>query len=304
MNKINNFEDYLNQYEQSKTNNGQYWSSVAENLNWIKKWDQVSSGDFSHQNVEWFKGAKTNLSMNCLDRHLETKGNKNALIYVKNDPNQTPEYVTYNQLHERVCKFANILIKHGVKKGDRVCFYMGMTPELMIGVLACTRIGAIHSVVFGGFSAKALSDRINDCEAKILITNDWGLRGDKEIPLKNVADEALKNSPSITNVIVQKSGSSEVQMKDGRDFWFEEENENASSICEPVEMDSEDPLFILYTSGSTGKPKGLLHTTGGYMTYAYHTFRNVFQVEEDDIYWCTADIGWITGHTYITYSHF
>ena len=179
-----------------------------------------------------------------------------------------------------MCKFANILIKHGVKKGDRVCFYMGMTPELMIGVLACTRIGAIHSVVFGGFSAKALSDRINDCEAKILITNDWGLRGDKEIPLKNVADEALKNSPSITSVIVQRSGSSEVQMKDGRDFWFEEENENVSSNCEPVEMDSEDPLFILYTSGSTGKPKGLLHTTGGYMTYAYHTFRNVSRLQK------------------------
>ena len=301
MNKINNFEEYLNQYDQSKTNNDEYWSSVAENLNWMKKWDQVSSGDFSNQNVEWFKGAKTNLSMNCLDRHLETNGNKNALIYVKNDPSQTPEYVTYNQLHQRVCKFANILLKHGVKKGDRVCFYMGMTPELMIGVLACTRIGAIHSVVFGGFSAKALSDRINDCEDKIVITNDWGLRGDKEIPLKNVADEALKNCPSITSVIVQKSGSTEIQMTPGRDFWFEEENENVSTNCEPVEMDSEDPLFILYTSGSTGKPKGLLHTTGGYMTYAFHTFRNVFQVEQDDIYWCTADIGWITGHTYITY---
>jgi acetyl-CoA synthetase len=301
MEQIHTFNDYLNQYEQSKTHNSQYWEGVASNLDWFKKWDKASSGDFSSTNVKWFEGAQTNLAYNCLDRHLEENGDKNALIYVKNDPEQTPEYVTYKELHERVCRFANILKNHGIKKGDRVCFYMGMTPELMIGVLACARIGAVHSVVFGGFSAKALADRINDCEANILITNDWGVRGDKLIALKNVADEALEKCTTIKSVIVQKSADKKISMKDGRDFWFDAEMEKVSSDCPAVKQESEDPLFILYTSGSTGKPKGLLHTTGGYMTYAYHTFRNVFQVQENDIYWCTADIGWITGHTYITY---
>ena len=301
MNQINSFEDYLNQYEQSKTNSNNYWASVAANLKWFKKWDNVQSGDFKRTNVKWFEGGETNLAYNCLDRHLDDRANKTALIYVKNDPRAKEEKVTYKQLHERVCRFANILKKHDIKKGDRVCFYMGMTPELMIGVLACARIGAIHSVVFGGFSAKALADRINDCEAKILITNDWGVRGDKLVPLKNVADEALKNCPSIKSVIVQQSADSKIEMKDGRDFWFEAEDKKVSNTCPAEIQQAEDPLFILYTSGSTGKPKGLLHTTGGYMTYAYHTFRNVFQMEENDIFWCTADIGWITGHTYITY---
>ncbi len=301
MNKIQSFDDYLSQYEQSKANLVKYWESIASNLEWFKKWDSAHSGDFTTTSVTWFDGAETNLSYNCLDRHLETRGEKTALIYVHNDPKKAPEHISYIQLHQRVSQFANMLKNHGVEKGDRVCFYMGMTPELMIGVLACARIGAVHSVVFGGFSAKALADRINDCEAKVLITNDWGLRGDKLIPLKNVADEALESCPSISSVIVQKSAPENVMMKDGRDYWFETENQKASTDCPAETQQSEDPLFILYTSGSTGKPKGLLHTTGGYMTYAYHTFRNVFQVEENDVYWCTADIGWITGHTYITY---
>ena len=301
MDQIKSFNDYLNQYEQAKTSNAEYWSSIAKNLHWFKPWDQVQSGDFKNLNIKWYEGGQTNLSYNCLDRHLQTRSNKTALLYVKNDPQSPVEKISYQQLHERVCQFANLLKNHGVKKGDRVCFYMGMTPELMIGVLACTRIGAVHSVVFGGFSAKALSDRINDCEAKVLITNDWGVRGDKLVPLKNVVDEALEKSPSITSVIVQRSANEKISMMDGRDFWFEEEVKKVSNDCPAEKLESEDPLFILYTSGSTGKPKGLLHTTGGYMTYAFHTFRNVFQVEENDIYWCTADIGWITGHTYITY---
>jgi len=301
MNQIHSFEEYLNQYELSKNNSDQYWSKVAENLEWFQKWDRVSSGDFTNTNVKWFEGGKTNLAYNCLDRHLKERGDKTALIYVKNDPEAKEEKVTYRELHQRVCRFANILKKHKIKKGDRVCFYMGMTPELMIGVLACARIGAIHSVVFGGFSAKALADRINDCEAKILITNDFGVRGDKLIPLKKVADDALESCPTITSVIVQKSTEEKVVMKTGRDYWFEEELKDISADCPAETQQAEDPLFILYTSGSTGKPKGLLHTTGGYMTYAYHTFRNVFQVKENDVYWCTADIGWITGHTYITY---
>ena len=299
--QIKNMDNYRQQYTQSIEDKNHYWENIASNLHWFQPWTDVQTGSFKELNIKWFKGGKTNLSYNCLDRHLKTSGDKTALTYVHNDPELPPVNVSYKELHERVCQFANMLKKHDIKKGDRVCFYMGMTPELMIGVLACARIGAIHSVVFGGFSAKALADRINDCEAKVLITNDWGIRGDKLIPLKDVADEALLTCSSITSVIVQKSGDKDISMKEGRDFWFEQEIENVGANCPAEELDSEDPLFILYTSGSTGKPKGLLHTTGGYMTYAFHTFRNVFQMEKDDIFWCTADIGWITGHTYITY---
>ncbi len=302
MDKINSADEYQRQYSFSLKENSDYWSSVAKNLHWFRPFSKVQSGDFNNLDIKWFEDGKTNLSYNCLDRHLESKKDKNALIYVKNDPEAEIEFITYEELHTRTCQMANLLKKAGVKKGDRVIFYMGMTPELMTGILACTRIGAIHSVVFGGFSAKALSDRINDCEAKVLFTNDVSLRGTKKIPLKQITDEALSSSPSIEKVFVQRVDLEyDTPMKEGRDFYLEDSMMELSAECEAEELDSEDPLFILYTSGSTGKPKGLLHTTGGYMTYAYHSFRNVFQVEENDIYWCTADIGWITGHTYTTY---
>ncbi|MCO4794223.1 MAG: acetate--CoA ligase [Bacteriovoracaceae bacterium] len=301
MGRITNKNEYTEHYNLSMKDGDAYWGKIAEELHWFKKWDSVQSGNFDDLNLKWFEGSKTNMSYNCLDRHLEKNGDKVAVIYEDNDPSVKARTFTYKELHAEVCKMANVMKERGVKKGDRVCFYMSMVPELLIGVLACTRIGAIHSVVFGGFSANALSGRIQDSECSMLITNDGGYRGNKIIPLKDIADEALESCPSIENVLVVKRTDSDIKWKEGRDHWLGELMEKASTECEAEQLDAEDPLFILYTSGSTGKPKGLLHTTAGYMTYAYHTFRNVFQVEEDDIYWCTADIGWITGHTYITY---
>jgi len=278
-----------------------FWGDYAEQFTWHKKWNKVCSGNFQNLDYKWFEGAKLNMSENCLDRHLATKGDKVALLFEPNDPNEDVKRYTYKQLHKEVCKMANVLKNKGVKKGDIVTFYMGMVPELLIGIVACTRIGAIHSVVFGGFSATALADRMIDAKSTILVTNDASYRGNKTVPLKETADEAVAKSPTVKTVIVAKRIGNKVNMQAGRDVWLHEELEKASDTCAPASMDAEDPLFILYTSGSTGKPKGQLHTTAGYMTWAKFTFENVFQVNENDLYWCTADIGWVTGHTYITY---
>jgi acetyl-CoA synthetase len=296
-------QDYDNAYEQVNSNPEKFWSGVAENFSWKKKWDEVQSGTIGEANIKWFEGGELNITENCLDRHLENNAEKIALLFEPNDPNEKPIQYTYKELHEAVCKASNMIKDLGVKKGDRVCLYMSMVPELLISVLACARIGAIHSVVFGGFSAKALAGRIEDCECKLLITNDAGFRGAKTIPLKEISDEALamKECRSIEKVLVHKRVGEEVNMIDGRDVWWHDIYDGASSECPAEVMRSEDPLFILYTSGSTGKPKGILHTTAGYMIWAAYTFSNVFQVNDNDTYWCTADIGWITGHSYITY---
>ncbi|GAA4823786.1 acetate--CoA ligase [Algivirga pacifica] len=301
MNKMNNLEDYAIDYRKSVTEPEKFWAYQAERFVWRKKWDTVLEYDFEDYNVEWYKNGKLNITENCLDRHLLNRSDKTAIHWVPNDPKEQDRIFTYKQLHEEVSRFANVLKNNGVQKGDRVCLYMPMVPELAIAVLACARIGAIHSVVFGGFSADALAGRINDAEAKILLTANFGPRGSKKIGLKNIADEALENCPGIETAIVLQRTDDAVEMKAGRDKWWHEELEKVETFCEPEIMDSEDPLFILYTSGSTGKPKGVVHTTGGYMVYTAYTFRNVFQYQEDDIYWCTADIGWITGHSYIVY---
>ncbi|MCL4122603.1 UNVERIFIED_CONTAM: hypothetical protein GTU68_016751 [Idotea baltica] len=268
---------------------------------WRKKWDNVLSWDFSKPEVKWFEGAQLNITENCIDRHLSTRGNKTAILFEPNDPKEAAQHITYKQLHERVNKFANVLKNEGIKKGDRVCIYLPMIPELAVSVLACARIGAIHSVVFAGFSATALSTRINDSDCKMVITSDGSYRGKKTIDLKGIVDEALEDCPNIKSVLVAKRINSDINMESGRDQWLQPLLDNASADCEAEIMNAEDPLFILYTSGSTGKPKGMVHTTGGYMVYTAYTFKNVFQYRENDVYWCTADIGWITGHSYIVY---
>ena len=268
---------------------------------WRKKWDKVLSWDFSKPEVKWFEGAQLNITENCIDRHLATRGEKTAILFEPNDPNGKAEYITYNQLHERVNQFANVLKGQGIKKGDRVCIYLPMIPELAISVLACARIGAIHSVVFAGFSATALSTRINDSDCKMVITSDGSYRGAKTIDLKGIVDEALETCDGVNCVLVAKRINSDITMKTGRDKWLQPLLDDASKACKAEIMDAEDPLFILYTSGSTGKPKGMVHSTAGYMVYTAYTFKNVFQYKEGDVYWCTADIGWITGHSYIVY---
>ena len=299
---ITNNELYHENYKQASNNPKQFWGELAkENFLWKKPWDSVLDFDFSIPKISWFNGAQLNITENCIDRHLKTNANKTAIIFEPNDSNSSSEHISYKDLHERVNKFANVLKSRGIKKGDRVCIYLPMIPELAVSVLACARIGAIHSVVFAGFSSIALATRINDCDCSLLITSDGSYRGKKTIDLKGIVDEALESCPSVKNVLVAKRIHSDINMKEGRDQWLQPLLDDASIQCTPVVMDAEDPLFILYTSGSTGQPKGMVHTTAGYMVYTAYTFKNIFQYKADDIYWCTADIGWITGHSYIVY---
>ncbi|NVN18915.1 acetate--CoA ligase [Muricauda sp. HICW] len=299
---IKHLEEYFQVYRKSVRNPEEFWEEVAEeHFFWRKKWDSVLEWDFTKPEISWFKGAKLNITENCIDRHIRIRGDKTAILFEPNDPNEEAEHITYLQLHERVCKYANVLKDKGVEKGDRVVIYLPMIPDLAIALLACARIGAIHSVVFAGFSSTALATRINDCGAKMVLTSDGSYRGKKEIDLKAIVDEALESCPDVDSVLVSKRTGGKVTMKEGRDVWVQPLLDKAYSDCVPELMDAEDPLFILYTSGSTGRPKGMVHTTGGYMVYTAYTFKNVFQYREEDVYWCTADIGWITGHSYIVY---
>ena len=299
---IKNLEEYYKVYRKSIREPELFWEEIAEeHFNWYKKWDKVLSWDFKKPEVKWFDGAKLNITENCIDRHLRTRGNKTAIIFEPNNPAEDALHITYKQLHEQVNRLANVLTNKGIKKGDRVCIYLPMIPELAISLLACARIGAIHSVVFAGFSATALSTRINDSGCKMVLTSDGSYRGNKTIDLKGIVDEALTKCPGVNSVLVVKRINSDITMLKGRDSWLQPLLNKASVTYEPEIMSAEDPLFILYTSGSTGKPKGMVHPTAGYMGYTAYTFKNVFNYKEEDIYWCTADIGWITGHSYIIY---
>ena len=299
---IGSLDQYRDLYEKSVSDPDTFWSEVADRITWYKKWDTVREFDFVKGNIKWFDGAKLNVSYNCLDRHVEAgHGEQTAIIWEGNNPEEDQKF-TYSELLAEVQKFANVLKSLGVDKGDRVCLYMQMIPQLPVAMLACARIGAVHSVVFGAFSPDSLRDRINDSACKVLITQDTGVRGTKQnIPMKTNADKAVTETPSIEHVIVVQRTGETVEMVNGRDHWWQEEMETAEAECEPEEMDAEDPLFILYTSGSTGKPKGVLHTGGGYLVYTSFTHENIFDYQPGDIYWCTADIGWITGHSYIVY---
>lgn len=299
---IKHLEEYYQVYRKSVREPENFWEEIAEeHFMWQKKWDKVLSWDFSKPEVKWFEGAQLNITENCIDRHLATRGDKTAILFEPNNPNDPAEHITYNQLHARVNQFANVLKSQNVKKGDRVCIYLPMIPELAIATLACARIGAIHSVVFAGFSSTALSTRINDSDCKIVITSDGSYRGSKSIDLKGIVDEALEDCPGVNSVLVAKRIDTDIHMESGRDQWLQPLLDKASTVCKAEIMNAEDPLFILYTSGSTGRPKGMVHTTAGYMVYTAYTFKNIFQYKENDIYWCTADIGWITGHSYIVY---
>lgn len=307
--QIKSFEQYKEDYQKSIEQPEEFWGNVAESFQWRKKWDKVLDWNFKEPKVEWFKGAKLNITENCIDRHLAEMGDKPAIIWEPNNPEDRVRIVTYNRLHKRVCQFAQVLINNGVKKGDRVCIYMGMVPELAYAVLGCARIGAIHSVIFGGFSAQSISDRLYDAQAEFIVTCDGAYRGGKDIPLKSIIDDALIGNRTVKKVIVYTRTRTPVSMIKGRDVWWEDEMEHAEQQVEKngvvsfpaEEMDAEDPLFILYTSGSTGKPKGVVHTCGGYMVWTGYTFVNTFQYNKGDVHFCTADIGWITGHSYIIY---
>ena len=307
--QITSLEQYHTDYKKSVDEPEAFWGGVAENFYWRKKWDTVLDWNFTEPKIEWFKGGKLNITENCIDRHLATMADKPAIIWEPNNPEERVRVVTYARLHKRVCQFAQVLKNNGVKKGDRVCIYMGMVPELAYAVLGCARIGAIHSVIFGGFSAQSIADRLYDAQAEFIVTCDGAYRGGKDIPLKSIIDDALIGNKTIRKVIVYTRTRTPVSMIKGRDVWWEDEMEYAESQIEKdgvvsfpaEEMDAEDPLFILYTSGSTGKPKGVVHTTGGYMVWTGYTFVNVFQYKPGDVHFCTADIGWITGHSYIVY---
>ena len=299
---IKHIEEYYRVYRKSVREPEVFWEEIAEeHFIWHKRWDNILSWDFNKPEIKWFEGAKLNITENCIDRHLRTKGDKTAILFEPNDPKEEAQHITYKSLHKRVNKFANVLKDNGIKKGDRVCIYLPMIPELAVSVLACARIGAIHSVVFAGFSAKALSTRINDSECKMVITSDGSFRGGKTIDLKGIVDEGLQECSCVETVLVAKRINSDIHMEKGRDKWLQPLLDDASGKCKPEIMDAEDPLFILYTSGSTGMPKGMVHTTAGYMVNTAYTFKNVFQYKPNDVYWCTADIGWITGHSYILY---
>ncbi|MGE8553125.1 MAG: acetate--CoA ligase [Chryseobacterium jejuense] len=299
---IEDLPQYFEDYKKSIKNPKKFWDKVADqNFVWYQRWSKVVKYDMNEAKIEWFKNAKLNITKNCLDRHLAIRGDKTAIIWEPNDPKEEAQHISYNELYTRVNKTANVLRDMGIEKGDRVCIYLPMIPELAITMLACAKLGAVHSVIFAGFSASAVSSRVNDCEAKMVITSDGSYRGNKVLDLKSIVDEALEKTPTVEKVLVVKRTHNEIKMKEGRDHWLADLYEKASADFVTVIMDSEDPLFILYTSGSTGKPKGMLHTCAGYMVYTAYTFKNVFNYKENDIYWCTADIGWITGHSYILY---
>ncbi len=299
--RIRTFEEYQTAYQHSVEDPESFWAEVAQEFKWHKPWKKVLDWNFTGPDVKWFVGGKTNITENALDRHLRELGNHPAIIWEPNDPSEPSVTLTYKMLHDQVCRFANVLKRNGIVKGDRVCIYLPMVPEAAIAILACARIGAIHSVVFGGFSAQSLTDRINDSNCKVIVTSDGAARGNKNIPMKDTVDDALIACPSVKKVIVLTHTRTAISMIKGRDVWWESEMKQVTSDCPPEVMDSEDPLFILYTSGSTGKPKGVVHSTGGYMVYSAYTFQNVFQYEKDQVFFCTADVGWITGHSYIVY---
>ncbi len=307
--QITTLQQYHSEYKKSMDDPEMFWGNIAQNFFWRKKWDKVLEWNFKEPKVEWFKGAKLNITENCIDRHLEKLGDKPAIIWEPNNPEERTRIVTYSRLHKRVCQFAQVLKNNGVKKGDRVCIYMGMVPELAYAVLGCARIGAIHSVIFGGFSAQSIADRLFDAQAEYIVTCDGAYRGGKDIPLKSIIDDALIGNRTVKKVIVYTRTRTPISMLKGRDVWWEDEMEHAESQIEKenvitmpaTEMDAEDPLFILYTSGSTGKPKGVVHSSAGYMVWTNYTFVNVFQYKPGDVFFCTADVGWITGHSYILY---
>jgi acetyl-CoA synthetase len=301
MQEVSSEDGYQQAYSKSVSDPEGFWSEIASAFIWKKKWDKVLEWNFDKPEIKWFIGGKLNITENCIDRHLATHANQTAIIWEPSDPKQESRKITYKELHEQVCRAANMLKRHGVKKGDRVCIYMPMVPELSYAVLGCARIGAVHSVVFAGFSSGSLVDRINDSGCKMVLTSDGAFRGDKKLDLKSIVDEALEKTPTVEKVIVLERTASGAKMKSGRDFWWHDEMKKSESVCDAETMDAEDLLFILYTSGSTGKPKGMVHTCGGYMVQVGFTFKTVFQYKPGQVFWCTADIGWVTGHSYILY---
>src|SRR6195952_4029796 len=307
--QVKSYEEYKTAYEKSIKDPEKFWAEVADAFYWRRKWDKVMEADFSEGRSKWFINGRLNITENCIDRHLDQLGDRPAIIWEPNDPSEHTRILTYKNLYDKVCQFAHVLKNNGVKKGDRVCIYMGMIPELAYAVLGCARIGAIHSVIFGGFSAQSIADRLEDAQATFIVTCDGAYRGGKDIPLKSIIDDALIGNRTVKKVIVYTRTRTPISMIKGRDVWWEDEMEFAETQIEKegvikmpaAEMDAEDPLFILYTSGSTGKPKGVVHSTAGYMIWANYTFVNVFQYKPAQVHFCTADIGWITGHTYIVY---